>query len=84
MALKDRCINPSTKAPYILSATAGRNVSTEKVKVDYSHCFVLTFQNNGDLQYYVDKDPAHLGFVDTIGSGGVVKVGVVDFEEGVL
>ena len=84
LALKEKCIHPTTKSPYILSAIGGRNVSTEKIKVDYSHCFVMTFQNKKDLQYYLEEDQVHLEFVNSLGDGSVVKIGVVDFEEGMV
>ncbi|OMP84667.1 hypothetical protein BK809_0001770 [Diplodia seriata] len=46
-----------------------------------THAFVMEFENDEDREYYLEKDPAHLGFV------GVVKdlvetARVVDFKPG--
>lgn len=48
-----------------------------------THAFVVEFENDGDREYYVHKDPAHQEFVK-----GVVdlvdKVQVIDFTHGVV
>jgi hypothetical protein len=40
--------------------------------------FVVTFNSKDDRDYYVQKDPAHQAFVETLGP--VDDVVVVDFE----
>ena len=48
-----------------------------------THIFVVEFVNEEDRAYYLEKDPAHLAFVKSI--GGVVKnAQVVDFNPGVF
>jgi hypothetical protein len=44
---------------------------------------VVEFENEEDREYYVNKDPAHLGFVKSLG-GVVSKAQVVDFVPGVF
>jgi hypothetical protein len=48
-----------------------------------THVFVIEFENEEDRKYYLEKDPAHLGFVGSIG-GVVAKAQVVDFVPGVF
>ncbi len=48
-----------------------------------SHVFVSEFESDGDRKYYLEKDPAHLAFVQSI-AGVVAKVQVVDFSPGVF
>lgn len=48
-----------------------------------SHVFVSEFDNEEDRQYYLNKDPAHLAFVKSLG-GVVEKVQSVDFTPGVF
>lgn len=82
LALKQQCIHPDTKTPYILSCKGGRNISSEAGRADYSYGFVLEFKDKDDWTFYLKEDPAHQAFVKKA-MGGVEKVGVVDFEEGV-
>lgn len=42
---------------------------------------MVEFANAEDRQYYLEKDPAHLGFVQSL-PGKVDKVTVVDYEVG--
>ena len=83
LSLKTTCIHPSTKSPYILSCSGGRNNSLEAARAEYSHAFVVEFANEEDRRYYLASDPAHLGFVKGI-AGEVQRVGVVDFVPGVM
>jgi len=48
-----------------------------------THGFVMEFDNEEDRTYYLEKDPAHLGFVKSIG-GLVTNVTVVDYVPGVF
>jgi Stress responsive A/B Barrel Domain len=43
---------------------------------------VVEFENEADRKYYLEQDPAHLGFVKSIG-GVVAKAQVIDFSPGV-
>lgn len=45
------------------------------------HCFVLTFLNKEDRDYYLDNDPAHQKFKKSL-QGKISKVFVFDFEVG--
>lgn len=49
----------------------------------FTHAFVYEFENEEDRKYYLEKDPAHLEFVASIGDL-VQNVRVVDFTPGVL
>jgi hypothetical protein len=44
---------------------------------------VTEFENEEDRRYYLESDPAHRAFVESIG-GIVVKAQVVDFVPGVF
>jgi len=48
-----------------------------------THAFVVEFDNEEDRKYYLEKDPAHLAFVKSIGAV-VKKAQVVDFTSGVF
>ncbi|QKX64581.1 uncharacterized protein TRUGW13939_11756 [Talaromyces rugulosus] len=91
--LKNQCLHPGTSRPYIISLKGGRENSIEGLQVsdDFissytensaTHIFTMDFQTSEDRDYYVRADPAHLLFVQSIGSV-VDKVQVVDFAAGV-
>lgn len=49
------------------------------------YIFVAEFSNASDRQYYLEKDPAHLSFVeDLTKSGFLANATVVDFTPGVF
>ena len=49
----------------------------------YSHGFVVEFESEEDRKYYLEKDPAHLAFVESI-KPLVDKVGCCDYMPGVF
>ncbi|EXJ93414.1 hypothetical protein A1O1_01806 [Capronia coronata CBS 617.96] len=59
-ALKDKCIHPTTKAPYIKSITAGVDNSIEGLQNGYTHMIITVFESVEDRNYYAKSDPAHL------------------------
>ncbi|KAI9717067.1 MAG: hypothetical protein M1812_005002 [Candelaria pacifica] len=83
MALRTRCIHPQTQKPYIKTSAGGRDNSPEGQQGGFSHGFVVEFDNEEDRKYYLEKDPAHLGFVKSI-EGIVESARIVDFEPGVF
>ncbi|KAF2114663.1 hypothetical protein BDV96DRAFT_494718 [Lophiotrema nucula] len=66
LALREKCIHPSTQKPYIKMSTGGRNNSPEGRASPYTHGFVVEFESDKDRDYYLNKDPAHLAFVESI------------------
>jgi hypothetical protein len=57
--------------------------SVDRNKGGITHAFIEEFENEEDRKYYLEKDPAHLEFVKSV--GGVVKrAQVVDFTPGVF
>lgn len=92
-------MHPSTRRPYILSISGGKDISIEKLQVliptasltradwwhqnGISHAFVLQFNSNEDRDYYVDSDPVHQAFKEAAGAI-VEKTIVVDFQDGVF
>ncbi|KAN0089223.1 stress responsive A/B barrel domain protein [Hyaloscypha variabilis] len=84
LALKDQCLHPTSKTPYVKSGIGGKENSPEViVQGGMTHIFVVEFANEEDRAYYLEKDPVHLAFVKSI--GGVVKnAQVVDFTPGVF
>ncbi|PWY77265.1 hypothetical protein BO94DRAFT_195698 [Aspergillus sclerotioniger CBS 115572] len=82
-SLKDNCLHPTTQQPYVKSFKAGKQDSPEGMHNSITHVFVMEFESNEDRDYYLTKDPAHLGFVKTL-DGLIEKSQVVDFTEGVF
>ncbi|KAH9876042.1 hypothetical protein J1614_003920 [Plenodomus biglobosus] len=81
--LKKACVHPSTRRPYIISVSGGKDISTENLQSGVSHAFVLQFHSNEDRDYYVNEDPAHQAF--KLAAGAVVeKTIVVDYQDGVF
>ncbi|GAD96341.1 stress responsive A/B barrel domain protein [Paecilomyces variotii No. 5] len=83
LSLKDQCLHPTNKKPYIKSAVGGKENSPEKTSGGLTHIFVEEFENEEDRKYYLDKDPMHLAFVHSLG-GLIEKAQVVDFTAGVF
>lgn len=46
-----------------------------------THGFIVEFETESDREYYLNKDPAHLGFVEFVGTI-VEHIKVLDFEPG--
>ncbi|KAJ9219107.1 hypothetical protein DTO271D3_5742 [Paecilomyces variotii] len=82
-ALKDQCIHPSTQKPYILSLKGGTDNSPERLQGGMTHAFIMEFANTEDRDYYVQKDPIHLGFIKVAGEI-LEKTQIVDFIDGVF
>ena len=53
------------------------------VSKDYSHGFVVEFDNERDRDYYTFEDPAHMAFKKSL-AGLIEKPVVVDFDENVF
>ncbi|KAL4939978.1 hypothetical protein BDV06DRAFT_197705 [Aspergillus oleicola] len=83
LALKDNCLHPTSQTPYILSSSGGVDNSPEGRQEGITHAFVVEFASAADRDYYVEKDPAHLEFVSTLG-GVVEKAQVIDYTNGVF
>lgn len=83
LALRQNCIHPTTKQPYILESTGGRDHSPEGHQVGgFSHGFVSHFATEEDRRYYLEEDPAHQAFVKSL-EGIIEHVRVVDYTPGV-
>ncbi|KAF2194464.1 hypothetical protein K469DRAFT_705922 [Zopfia rhizophila CBS 207.26] len=61
-ALQEKCLHPSTNAPYMLSLRMGQNNSWEPYSKGMTHGFVLEFVSQADLDYYLFEDPVHRAF----------------------
>jgi len=83
LALKDVCIHPTTKKPYIQSSIGGRDNSPEGHQGGFSHAFVSYFESEEDRKYYLEQDPAHLAVVKSL-EGIIQNVRIVDFSPGVF
>ncbi|KAL8792129.1 MAG: hypothetical protein Q9195_005304 [Heterodermia aff. obscurata] len=57
--LKEKAIHPTTKQPYIKSASGGRDNSPEGLQNGFTHAFVMEFENEEDRNFYVKQDEAH-------------------------
>jgi hypothetical protein len=102
LALREKCIHPTTKKTYVKSSVGGKDnspeghqasrpllllsmhmpkVANQNAKGGFSHGFVVEFENEEDREYYLNKDPEHLAFVDYV-KELVQNIRVVDFEPG--
>ncbi|KAF5564461.1 hypothetical protein FNAPI_2169 [Fusarium napiforme] len=63
LQLKDLCIHPTSKKPYIISLQGGKDNSPEGMQNGITHGFVATFESAEDRDYYVKTDPAHQAFI---------------------
>lgn len=83
LALKTNCVHPETGKNYIKSAVGGKENSSEGLQNGITHVFVSEFESEEDRAYYISKDPAHLAFVQSLGTV-VAKAQAVDFTPGVF
>ena len=67
----------ASKIPQVLDLEWGTNVSPEKLSKGFTHCFLLTFKDNADLDAYL-VHPEHQKFVDSL-SPLAEEVFVIDF-----
>ncbi|KXL41944.1 hypothetical protein M433DRAFT_150247 [Acidomyces richmondensis BFW] len=82
LALAQTCLHPATKQPYVTSYGGGRDNSPEGLQVGaFTHAFISSFQNEDDRTYYLERDPAHLAFVQSL-DGLMENVRVIDFVPG--
>ncbi|KAB5559572.1 stress responsive A/B barrel domain-containing protein [Coniochaeta sp. 2T2.1] len=81
LALKNTCLDPVTKKPYILSVTGGKDNSIEDRTSGISYAFIVEFDSPEKRNYYVNTDPSHQAF--KAAAGGIIeKAIVVDFSDG--
>ncbi|CZS88117.1 uncharacterized protein RCO7_01083 [Rhynchosporium graminicola] len=83
LALRQKCIHPTTKQPYMVENSGGRDNSPEGHQGGFSHGFVAHFKNEEDRRYYLEEDPAHLEFVASL-KDIIQNVRVVDYSPGVF
>ncbi|WVQ95461.1 hypothetical protein IAU59_002558 [Kwoniella sp. CBS 9459] len=84
LALPERCVHPKTGESYIKIARGGRQISTEGKDRGMQVCFVMEFDNEEDLAYYLDEDPVHEEFKNKAGGEWeVLDVVAMDFNESV-
>jgi hypothetical protein len=58
-------------------------VNPVSLQCGISHAFVVEFDNETDRKYYLESDPAHLGFIESL-KGVIARAQVVDFVPGVF
>ncbi|OCK97770.1 uncharacterized protein K441DRAFT_685414 [Cenococcum geophilum 1.58] len=83
LALKDDCIHPTSKKPYIKSASGGTDNSPEGIQNGITHAFIVEFESAEDRDYYINDDPAHDEFKKLAGKV-LEKAQVIDFTDGVF
>ncbi|KAG9731090.1 hypothetical protein KCU73_g11688, partial [Aureobasidium melanogenum] len=83
MALKTKSLNPKTGKPLIMSLKAGKNRSWEPFSKGFTHGFVLEFENQEDLDYYLTQEPVHIEF--SRNTGPLIDDScVIDIKDGIL
>ncbi|KAF5607439.1 stress responsive A B barrel domain-containing protein [Fusarium pseudoanthophilum] len=75
--MRDKCLHPDSKKPYIQSIQGGADSAPEGLQQGITHAFVIQFDNPEDRDYYALKDPAHLAVVAELGPM-VEKVQIID------
>ncbi|KAF2454707.1 stress responsive A/B barrel domain-containing protein [Lineolata rhizophorae] len=83
LALRDTCVHPTSKQPYIKTAMGGRDNSPEGMQGGLTHAFIVEFSNEEDRRYYLEEDAAHQAFVASI-KDMLAQLRVVDFTPGVF
>ncbi|KND93264.1 hypothetical protein TOPH_02021 [Tolypocladium ophioglossoides CBS 100239] len=83
LELKNRCMHPATAKPYIKSSVGGLDMSIEGMQDGLTHAFVVEFQSQEDRDYYVQEDPAHKAFVESM-LQRLAKARILDFSPGVF
>ncbi|KAK9414718.1 putative Stress responsive A/B barrel domain-containing protein [Seiridium unicorne] len=83
LALKTNCKHPETKDEYVKAIVGGVNNSPENATNGFTHAFIGRFDNEEDRAYYIEKDSAHLSFVESI-KDILDKHQVIDFTPGVF
>ncbi|KAK4071463.1 uncharacterized protein Triagg1_6124 [Trichoderma aggressivum f. europaeum] len=83
LALKDTCLHPTTKTPYIKSVTGGTNINNapESRNLGVTHGFTFEFNSHEDKAYYIKEDPAHQSLVAKL-VPLVEKITGFDYETG--
>ncbi|EFC48501.1 predicted protein [Naegleria gruberi] len=72
-SLKERCVNPETHQPYILSFDGGYPNSPEGFDQKMEQIYIVTFKNVQDRDYFVGRpfhfpyDPLHDAFKNFVG-----------------
>ncbi|KAF1963037.1 hypothetical protein CC80DRAFT_398404 [Byssothecium circinans] len=63
IALSEKCVRPTSKEPYVKGLKGGKNALPElfSVRALYSR-LCMEFDNQEDLDYYTNEDPAHRAF----------------------
>ncbi|THX94111.1 hypothetical protein D6D08_01780 [Aureobasidium pullulans] len=62
---------------------SGKNRSWEPFNKGFTHGFVLEFENQDDLNYYLTKEPVHIAFSKS--AGPLIEDScVIDIKDGVL
>lgn len=82
-SLRQRCIRPQTGKPYILSMRMGKNNSWELFSKGMTHAFILEFESQEDLDFYLLQDQVHAEF-SRAAHPMIEDSLVVDIKHGVL
>ncbi|KAI9833411.1 MAG: hypothetical protein M1826_007509 [Phylliscum demangeonii] len=80
LALKEQCMDSSTKQPLVISCIGGKDISTEGMQNGYTHPFIVEFASEQDRDAYVVHE-AHVNFVKSL-ADVVHSATVVDFVPG--
>lgn len=82
LGLKDICVHPESKQPYITTSSGGIDNSIEGLQGGFTHGFVVEFASKEDRDYYASRDPSHTAFVKK-NSPKFDDVRVIDYEKGI-
>ncbi|KAF7367889.1 Stress responsive A/B barrel domain-containing protein [Mycena sanguinolenta] len=80
LSLKNDCLDREHQ-PYIESLTGGKDASIEGKQDGMQYAFVVKFKSPTDRDYYVETDPVHREFRESV-AAIVEKVIVMDYNVG--
>ncbi|MCJ1231595.1 hypothetical protein MMC12_008273 [Toensbergia leucococca] len=83
LKLREQCVKPDSRKPYMKSMKTGVNIGWENLGKGMTHGFVLEFESQEDLDYYLTEDPVHLEFSRNAAPLVIDSV-VVDIKDGNL
>ena len=79
-AIEERFLNLKNEIDSVRCVIGGPDISTEGLAQGFTHCFIVTFADEGGRDAYLPH-PAHKAFVEFM-KPNLDKVLVVDFQSG--
>ncbi|KAK3339945.1 hypothetical protein B0T25DRAFT_365595 [Lasiosphaeria hispida] len=82
-SLQDSCRHPYSGRPYVSSIACGKDSSPERPEDGPTYVVVAEFETDGEKDYFIHKDPAHLEALREI-EPLIEKATVLDYSSGLI